>query len=67
MVPLLATILVSPAHAEESPGFHGHEGHTMMGQDGMMGCGIMSRGGMMRGSGMMGRRVAMRFIFAPGL
>jgi Ca2+-binding EF-hand superfamily protein len=35
----------------------------MMGQGGMMGCGMMGRGGMM-GGGMMGRGVAMRFIFA---
>lgn len=52
------------AGAEESPGFHDHEGHAMMGQGGMMGCGMMGRGGMMGGGSMMGRGAAMRFIFA---
>jgi hypothetical protein len=41
------------AGAEESPGFHDHEGHAMMGQGGMMG-----------GGSMMERGAAMRFIFA---
>src|SRR6516225_9887817 len=64
------------AAAQENPSFHGHEGHAMMGQEGVMGCGMMGHGGMMRGGGMMGhggmmrgggmmgRGVAMRFIFA---
>jgi Ca2+-binding EF-hand superfamily protein len=51
------------ASAEEAPGFNGHEGHAMMGQEGGMGCGMMGRG-LMHGGGMMGRGVAMRFIFA---
>jgi hypothetical protein len=36
----------------------------MMGQRGMMGCGMMERGGMMGGGGVMGHGAGMRFIFA---
>src|ERR1700688_3154722 len=53
MLTSFATILVcGAAVAEESPGMRGPEGH------GMMGCGMMGRGGMM------GHGAAMRFIFA---
>jgi hypothetical protein len=48
---------VGGARAQDSPG-HGHEAH------GMMGCGMMGRGGMMGGGGMMGPGAAMRIIFA---
>jgi EF hand len=46
------------AVAQESPGMRGQEGR------GMMGCGMMGRGGMMGGGGMMGHGAAMRVIFA---
>jgi hypothetical protein len=46
------------AFAEERPGMGGQEG------PGMMGCGMMGRGGMMAGGGMMAHGAAMRFIFA---
>jgi hypothetical protein len=63
------------AGAQESPGVHGHDGQAMMGQGGMMGCGIIGRGGMTGGGGMMGQGgmtggggmmgqgATMRFIF----
>jgi hypothetical protein len=64
MLTTFALILAcGAAVAEESPGMRGHEGHATMGQ-GMMGCGMIGRGGMMGGGGMMGHGVAMRFIFA---
>jgi EF hand len=60
MLTIFALISTSGAAvAEEGASMRGPEGHAMMGQGGMMGCGMMGRGG-----GMMGRGVAMRFIFA---
>jgi EF hand len=51
------------ANAEDDPSFNGHGDHAMMGQESGTGCEMMGRG-MMHGRGMMGRGVAMRFIFA---
>jgi hypothetical protein len=33
------------AFAEESPDIRSHDGHSMRGRVGMMGCGMMARGG----------------------
>jgi EF hand len=51
------------ANAEEGSGLNDHDDHAMMGPENGMGCGMMERG-MMHSGGMMGRGVAMRFIFA---
>ena len=50
------------AFAEESPGIRSHDGHR--GHASLMGCGMIGRGDMMGGSGMMRQGAAMRIIFA---